>query len=74
MQTQKHLYDLGLYAGNKCTDNSQNFTTSTLLTIGHMPMFVVSSSVIHMYRHGYMYGSINLCTEANDIGNCSETW
>jgi len=36
---------------------SKNFTTNKVLTIGHMPMFVVKSVVIKM--NGLAYGSIN---------------
>jgi len=42
-------------------DYSKNFTTSLLLTIWHMPMFVVKYIVILII--GLAYGSIN-CTHA----------
>jgi len=43
---------------NITIDYSKNFTTSYLLTIGHMSMFVVKSTVI--YISGFGYGSINM--------------
>ena len=38
-------------------DYSKNFTTNTVLKIGHMSMFVVKSIVIQI--NGLVYGSIN---------------
>jgi len=43
-------------------DYSKNFTTNTVLTIGHMSMFVVKSVVIQI--NGLVYGSINYSPEA----------
>ena len=49
------------YSKNLTKDYSKNFTTSLLLTIWHMPMFVVKCIVIIII--GLAYGSNN-CTHA----------